>query len=80
MEITHQWADDTSDIVTHEQTSVDPPQELSNSDREWPADIRHYTNTVPTHQDTIYNEGSDRRPSVTRLTSCDTTVEMDRSG
>jgi hypothetical protein len=32
MGITHLWADDTSDIVTPEQASVDPRQELS--DRE----------------------------------------------
>jgi hypothetical protein len=85
MGITHQWVDYTSDIVTPEQTSVDPPQELSNSERDWPAlpqhsDIRHDTNIVTTYQDTIHNEGSDLRPSVTRPTSRDTTVQMDRPG
>jgi hypothetical protein len=61
MGIMHQWADDASDIVTPEHSSVDPPQELTNSDMEWPAlrqhdDILHDTNMVTTYQDTIHKE------------------------
>jgi hypothetical protein len=85
MDIMQKWADDTSDIAVTEQDTVDPPQELVNTGKEWPTltpydDTRSDTKTKPTHQDTNNKDGSERRPLVNRPTSCDTTALMDKAG
>jgi hypothetical protein len=85
MDITQKWADDMSDIAVTEQDTVDPPQELANTGKEWPTlipydDTRRDTKTMPTHQDTNNKDGSERRPLVNRPTSSDTTALMDKAG